>query len=193
MKKFSCIFRYDDPFFLISGIDYEPVCVSLSLSEMIWDQRHTDWFIDQVIWRFSKFRFLVFVSSLFSVVSTPTSTIITTRSCVISIGTKCDCCHAHMFCLLCLLFLLAIRTLQRTKEQIEDGLLVSPPKTHSLTQLHDTFFLYWRTGKRSLFFIPHKILQIQKMLKSSFPFFWSYTYYGAEFRISGRVSIRHRC
>lgn len=156
MKKFSCIFRYDDPFLLISGIDYDSVCVSLSLSEMIWDQRHTVWFIDQVIWRFSKSRFLVFLSFLFSVVSTPMSTIITTRSCVISIGTEYDCCHAHMFCLLCLLFLLAIRTLQRTKEQIEDGLLVSPPKTHSLTQLHDTFFLYWRTGKRSLFYTTQK-------------------------------------
>lgn len=44
------------------------------------------------------------------------------------------------FCLLaCPFFHLAIRTHHKeAKEQIEDGLLVSPPK---LTQLHDTFFL----------------------------------------------------
>lgn len=47
---------------------------------------------------------------------------------------------------------------------------------------------HWKT---ITFFIPHKNLQIQKMLKkdlSFFPSLYIHTYYGAEFRISGRVS-----
>lgn len=65
----------------------------------------------------------------------------------------------------CLLFLYAIRTHHEEKEQIEDGLLVSPP-THLRTYYNARLYLlppHWET---SLFFIPHKkSLQIQKMLK----------------------------
>lgn len=66
--------------------------------------------------------------------------------------TKYDCFHVILFCLFALFCLLLFGHTQEKKEQIEDGLLVSPPKLNSRNLPLDTFFL--PTGKRSLFFIP---------------------------------------
>lgn len=71
------------------------------------------------------------------------------------------------------------------KEQIEDGLLVSPPKTHA------TYYtIPFSFHRKTITFLCHTKFTNTKNVKkrsSSSPRYL-YTYFGAEFRISGQVS-----
>lgn len=123
----------------------------------------------------------------FSVVSTSTSTIIATRSYVndyrLDEWTNCDCFLS--FVVVCLFRCFFVRTHHKEKEQIEDGLLVSPPKTHA------TYYtIPFSFHRKTITFLCHTKFTNTKNVKkrsSSSPRYL-YTYFGAEFRISGQVS-----